>query len=123
MVEHGEHLRDNEVVHLLTLGPAPYVRPDLQHRFRHTAFFIGPNVREAVTIETVTPAEGQRWMPGRRNWQRPVLFGMLLVFWGLALWNLDRFPPIHFDEATILRLAQSYQDATSWHRRRPPAAP
>jgi acyl-CoA hydrolase/RimJ/RimL family protein N-acetyltransferase len=48
LVEHGDHLADNEVVHLLTLGPAPYVRPDLQHRFRHTAFFIGANVREAV---------------------------------------------------------------------------
>ncbi len=48
MVEHGTHLADNEVVHLLTLGPAPYVRPEMQRRFRHTAFFIGANVREAV---------------------------------------------------------------------------
>ena len=48
MVEHGTHLSDVEVVHLLTLGAAPYVRPGLEHRFRHTAFFIGPNVREAV---------------------------------------------------------------------------
>jgi acyl-CoA hydrolase/GNAT superfamily N-acetyltransferase len=48
LVDHGEHLCDNEVVHLLTLGPAPYVRPDLQRKFRHTAFFIGANVREAV---------------------------------------------------------------------------
>jgi acyl-CoA hydrolase len=48
MVSHGTHLADNEVVHLLTLGPAPYVRPDLQHRFRHIAFFIGPNVRQAI---------------------------------------------------------------------------
>jgi len=45
---HGEHLADNEIVHLLTLGPAPYVRPELSARFRHVAFFIGPNVREAV---------------------------------------------------------------------------
>jgi len=28
-----------------------------------------------------------------------------------------------FDEVTILRLAQAYQDATEWHRRRPPGAP
>jgi aspartyl-tRNA(Asn)/glutamyl-tRNA(Gln) amidotransferase subunit A len=28
-----------------------------------------------------------------------------------------------FDEATILRLAQAYQDATAWHTRRPPAVP
>ncbi|HSP78730.1 MAG TPA: acetyl-CoA hydrolase/transferase C-terminal domain-containing protein, partial [Myxococcaceae bacterium] len=48
MVEKGEHLADNEVVHLLTLGPAPYVEPEHRHRFRHTAFFIGPNVRKAV---------------------------------------------------------------------------
>ena len=48
LVEHGTHLRGNEIVHLLTLGPAPYVAPGLQERFRHTAFFIGPNVREAV---------------------------------------------------------------------------
>ncbi|HWZ92135.1 MAG TPA: GNAT family N-acetyltransferase [Polyangiaceae bacterium] len=44
----GEHLADNEIVHLLTLGPAPYVRPEFAARFRHVAFFIGPNVRDAV---------------------------------------------------------------------------
>jgi acyl-CoA hydrolase/GNAT superfamily N-acetyltransferase len=48
MVEHGEHLADNEVVHLMTLGRAPYVAPGLERRFRHTAFFIGANVRSAV---------------------------------------------------------------------------
>ncbi|MGA9523371.1 MAG: GNAT family N-acetyltransferase [Myxococcaceae bacterium] len=46
--KYGAHLQDNEVVHILTLGTAPYVRPELQDRFRHTAFFIGPNVREAI---------------------------------------------------------------------------
>lgn len=48
LVEHGSHLLDNEIVHLLTLGPAPYVAPELSERFRHAAFFIGPNVRAAV---------------------------------------------------------------------------
>jgi acyl-CoA hydrolase/GNAT superfamily N-acetyltransferase len=48
LVAHGEHLADNDVVHLLTLGAAPYTRPELSGRFRHAAFFIGPNVREAV---------------------------------------------------------------------------
>jgi len=48
MTEHGTHLEGNEVVHLLTLGPAPYVKPGLEKRFRHTAFFIGANVRDAV---------------------------------------------------------------------------
>ncbi|TKC99757.1 acetyl-CoA hydrolase/transferase family protein [Polyangium fumosum] len=48
MTEKGTHLEGNEIVHLLTLGPAPYVKPGLERRFRHTAFFIGANVREAV---------------------------------------------------------------------------
>lgn len=48
LVAHGQHLVDNEIVHLLTLGPAPYVRPEFKHQFRHTAFFIGPNTRDAV---------------------------------------------------------------------------
>lgn len=48
LCQHGEHLADNEVVHLLTLGKAPYVEPGMECRFRHTAFFIGANVRGAV---------------------------------------------------------------------------
>jgi acyl-CoA hydrolase/GNAT superfamily N-acetyltransferase len=48
LVKFGDHLADNEIVHLLTLGPAPYVAPGLERRFRHTAFFIGQNVRSAV---------------------------------------------------------------------------
>lgn len=48
LVRDGTHLSDNEIVHILTLGPAPYVAPEMAERFRHTAFFIGANVREAV---------------------------------------------------------------------------
>lgn len=42
------HFSDNTVVHLMTLGPAPYVDPALAAHFRHNAFFIGANVRQAV---------------------------------------------------------------------------
>jgi acyl-CoA hydrolase len=48
LVSDGTHLQHNEILHLLTLGPAPYVQPGLEQRFRHTAFFIGTNVRQAV---------------------------------------------------------------------------
>jgi acyl-CoA hydrolase/GNAT superfamily N-acetyltransferase len=48
LVSDGHHLSDNEIVHLLTLGPAPYVAPSMAPRFRHTALFIGANVRSAV---------------------------------------------------------------------------
>ena len=43
-----EDLRDTEIVHILTLGVAPYAEPRFGGRFRHNAFFIGPNVRQAV---------------------------------------------------------------------------
>jgi acyl-CoA hydrolase/ribosomal protein S18 acetylase RimI-like enzyme len=39
---------DNTIVHLMTLGPAPYAAPEHAERFRHNAFFIGANVRGAV---------------------------------------------------------------------------
>lgn len=48
MVAQAWRFADNNVVHLLTLGPAPYVKPEFAGRFRHNAFFIGDNVREAV---------------------------------------------------------------------------
>src|SRR5687768_15392608 len=48
LVSSAPQLADNEIVHLLTLGPAPYVEPQHQDRFRHCAFFIGANVRQAV---------------------------------------------------------------------------
>lgn len=48
LVDAHARFADNDIVHILTLGPAPYVERDMQPHFRHTAFFIGPNVREAV---------------------------------------------------------------------------
>jgi acyl-CoA hydrolase/GNAT superfamily N-acetyltransferase len=48
MVRYGTQLADNEVVHILTLGPAPYAAAACADRFRHNAFFIGANTRAAV---------------------------------------------------------------------------
>lgn len=44
----GEELSDTEILHILTLGVAPYTAPRFMGRFRHNAFFIGANVRDAV---------------------------------------------------------------------------
>ncbi|MBI4718018.1 MAG: GNAT family N-acetyltransferase [Planctomycetes bacterium] len=41
-------ISDTEIVHILTLGVATYAEPRLGGRFRHNAYFIGPNVRHAV---------------------------------------------------------------------------
>jgi len=48
MVERYADLRDVEVCHLLGVGEAAYVRPEMKGHFRHNAFFIGKNVRKAV---------------------------------------------------------------------------
>jgi acyl-CoA hydrolase len=44
----GHDVFDVEIVHILTFGSAPYSHSDLLANFRHNAFFIGPNVRDAV---------------------------------------------------------------------------
>jgi acyl-CoA hydrolase len=41
-------IHDCQVVHIMTLGAAPYVADRFREKFRHNAFFIGSNVREAV---------------------------------------------------------------------------
>lgn len=48
----GPELFDVEIVHILTFGAAPYARRELLTNFRHNAFFIGPNVRDAVNEGT-----------------------------------------------------------------------
>ncbi|MBN1955401.1 MAG: GNAT family N-acetyltransferase [Anaerolineae bacterium] len=48
MAARADELMDTEIVHLLTLGTAPYVEERFRHRVRHNAFFVGSNVREAV---------------------------------------------------------------------------
>lgn len=53
----GPDVFDVEIVHILTWGNAPYAQSGLLENFRHNAFFIGPNVREAVNdgIADYTP--------------------------------------------------------------------
>jgi 4-hydroxybutyrate CoA-transferase len=48
MTRRAPELRNVEVVHMRTMGAAPYTAPEMAPHFRHKAFFIGPNVREAI---------------------------------------------------------------------------
>ena len=41
-------VKNVEIVHLLTLGRADYILPQMEGHFRHNAMFIGGNVRQAV---------------------------------------------------------------------------
>jgi len=48
LLHRAPKVRSVEVVHMRTMGAAPYVAPEMAPHFRHKAFFIGPNVREAI---------------------------------------------------------------------------
>jgi 4-hydroxybutyrate CoA-transferase len=48
MVARAPELENVEIVHILTLAPAPYVEPGMEGHFRHRSLFTGANVREAV---------------------------------------------------------------------------
>ena len=48
LIGRAPEVYDVEVVHMMTLGCAPYVAPEMAGHFRHNAVFIGPNVREAI---------------------------------------------------------------------------
>jgi 4-hydroxybutyrate CoA-transferase len=48
LMRRAPFVQEVEIVHMMTLGAAPYVAPDMVGHFRHNAMFIGGNVREAV---------------------------------------------------------------------------
>lgn len=48
MINYSDYLGDVKILHILTLGNAPYVEEKFTNVFRHNAFFIGANVREAI---------------------------------------------------------------------------
>ena len=48
LIDRAPELERVEIVHLMTLGNADYVKPEMEGRFRHVAFFVGSNVRGAI---------------------------------------------------------------------------
>lgn len=48
LMRRGPSVYDVEIVHMMTMGCAPYVAPEMAGHFRHNAMFIGPNVRDAI---------------------------------------------------------------------------
>jgi len=48
LMERGPYVEEVEIVHMLTMGKAPYVAPEMEGHFRHNAVFIGSNVRDAI---------------------------------------------------------------------------
>jgi acyl-CoA hydrolase len=48
LMRRAPQVYDVEIVHMMTMGCAPYVAPEMAGHFRHNAVFIGANVREAI---------------------------------------------------------------------------
>jgi acyl-CoA hydrolase len=48
LMRRAPYVQDVEIVHMMTMGAAPYVAPEMAGHFRHNAMFIGPNVRQAI---------------------------------------------------------------------------
>jgi len=48
LVDRADSLRDVEIFHILTMGPARYIEPEYRDSFKVHALFIGPNIRAAV---------------------------------------------------------------------------
>ena len=52
-LEARDDLRDVELVHLHTMGPAHYAKPDFAERFRVTSLFVGENLRPHTDSDRV----------------------------------------------------------------------
>jgi 4-hydroxybutyrate CoA-transferase len=48
LLRRAPEVTDVEIVHMMTMGAAPYVAPEMAGHFRHNAVFIGGNVRQAI---------------------------------------------------------------------------
>src|SRR3972149_8065182 len=48
LVEHSSHIYDAHIVHLLTMGGAPYVDEKFREKFKMNPFFIADNDRDAL---------------------------------------------------------------------------
>jgi acyl-CoA hydrolase/GNAT superfamily N-acetyltransferase len=48
LIDRASRLHDVQILHFLALGEAPYADKIFDNRFRHNAFFVGPNTRDAI---------------------------------------------------------------------------
>jgi len=48
LVEHSAHIYDAHIIHMLTMGEAPYANEKFREKFKMNSFFIADNVRDAL---------------------------------------------------------------------------
>jgi aspartyl-tRNA(Asn)/glutamyl-tRNA(Gln) amidotransferase subunit A len=131
-LDYGRMMR-NRVVLGAFLGAGDYVQA-LRLR-RELSAEMATAMRDVdVLVTGITPGEAPRIdeKPGYESFQRPLMMPFnvtgqpsMAVRCGLSGNGLPLSLQIAgkpFDEATVLRVGHAYEQATGWHRRRPPLA-
>jgi aspartyl-tRNA(Asn)/glutamyl-tRNA(Gln) amidotransferase subunit A len=131
-VDYGRMMR-NRVVLGAFLGAADYVQA-LRLR-RALGEEMAAAMRDVdILVTGITPGEAPRIdeKPGYESFQRPLMMPFnvtgqpsMAVRCGISTKGLPLSLQIAgkpFDEATVLRAGHAYEQATGWHRRRPPMA-
>jgi len=131
-VDYGRMMR-NRVVLGAFLGAADYVQA-LRLR-RALGGEMAAAMRDVdVLVTGITPGEAPRIdeKPGYESFQRPLMMPFnvtgqpsMAVRCGISTKGLPLSLQIAgkpFDEATVLRVGHAYEQATAWHRQRPPMA-
>jgi aspartyl-tRNA(Asn)/glutamyl-tRNA(Gln) amidotransferase subunit A len=131
-LDYGRMMR-NRVVLGAFLGAGDYVQA-LRLR-RELSAEMATAMREVdVLVTGITPGEAPRIdeKPGYESFQRPLMMPFnvtgqpsMAIRCGLSGNGLPLSLQIAgkpFDEATVLRVGHAYEQATGWHRRRPPLA-
>jgi aspartyl-tRNA(Asn)/glutamyl-tRNA(Gln) amidotransferase subunit A len=131
-LDYGRMMR-NRVVLGAFLGAGDYVQALRLRRELSAQMAIA--MRDVdVLVTGITPGEAPRIdeKPGYESFQRPLMMPFnvtgqpsMAVRCGLSANGLPLSLQIAgkpFDEATVLRVGHAYEQATGWHRRRPPLA-
>ncbi|MBI2417701.1 MAG: acetyl-CoA hydrolase/transferase family protein [Ignavibacteriales bacterium] len=84
LVAKRDRLENVEILHVLAVGPLPYLEPGMEKHFRHRSFFMGANVRPAVN-------EGRADFTPIYLYEYPLLFSRGIIKPNIALIHVS--PP------------------------------
>ena len=71
LMQRGPHVEDVEIVHMMTMGSAPYVAPEMAGHFRHNAVFIGGSAGADGAAARGQTADCRTGAGSARGFRRP----------------------------------------------------
>jgi len=113
---HPKAFFDTEILHVWTLGTAPYTSEKLKDYFRHNSFFIGHNTREAVNAGRAdyTPISFADVPELFRRRRFPFLiFTLFKIFWSCTVTSKSW----QSDSETLIGIELSQIAHASWRPR------